>query len=91
MIESAHDNVIREHYLNNFSYLFKAVPSIPIGLLIDPLLKAMQRLSLNFSTFDFDFFRVLTGHPKFSLPMALTMLDLLAKLFFSDPINSGCV
>lgn len=42
MIESSDNLLLREHYLSNFSALFKAVPSIPIGLIIDPLIKQMQ-------------------------------------------------
>jgi hypothetical protein len=66
MIESYNDKLIREHYLNNFTFLFQTVPSIPISLLIDPLLKQMLH-SVTFTTFDFDFFRTLVVHPKFTL------------------------
>jgi hypothetical protein len=88
MIESFNDKLIREHYINNFSYLFQTVPSIPIGLLVDPLLKQLMNFA-SLTTFDFDFLRVLTMHPKFNQQMAQTLLDLMAKLFFSDPISSG--
>lgn len=61
MIESCHEPNLREHYLNNFSSLFKTIPTVPIGLLIDPLLKQMQseKKPFDFYTFDFEFFKAL--------------------------------
>ena len=61
MIESSDNLLLREHYLSNFSALFKAVPSIPIGLIIDPLIKQMQDgRKFQFKTFDLEFFQILS-------------------------------
>lgn len=67
MIESFNGNLIREHYFKNFSYLFQTVPSIPIGLLVEPLMKTVMHTLVTFTTFDYDFFQVLAYHPKFTL------------------------
>jgi hypothetical protein len=39
LIENPSDIQIREHYFSNFSYLFDSQQSIPLSLLIDPLIK----------------------------------------------------
>jgi hypothetical protein len=67
MIECFNGNLIREHYFKNFSYLFQTVPSIPIGLLVEPLMKTVMHTLVTFTTFDYDFFQVLAYHPKFTL------------------------
>lgn len=73
MVESCHDPTLREHYLSNFTSLFRTVPSIPISLLIEPLLKQMQseKVPFSFNIFDFDFIKNLSSHPKFNLNMAI--------------------
>jgi hypothetical protein len=83
MVESCHDQTLREHYLSNFTYLFEKVPSIPISLLVDPMLKQMQSTThkFEFNIFDFDFLKNLSKHPKFNLNMALVVSDLLTKMF----------
>lgn len=57
-IESSMELPLREHYLYNFSSLFSKVPTIPIGLLVEPLIKQMQseKAPFQYCTFDFDFF-----------------------------------
>ena len=39
LIENPSDTTVREFYFNNFRHIFKKNPTIPIGLLIEPLLK----------------------------------------------------
>ena len=40
LIESPQDQTIRELYLTNFQYLYENMKSIPVGLLVDPFIKA---------------------------------------------------
>jgi|TARA_B110000285_G_C15100268_1_gene604581 hypothetical protein len=42
LVESPVDQTVRELFLTNFQYLFSEVKQIPIGLLIDPLVKSNQ-------------------------------------------------
>ena len=42
LVESPQDQTIRELYLTNFQYLYENQKSIPVGLLIEPLIKANQ-------------------------------------------------
>jgi hypothetical protein len=61
MAESQSNVGLREHYLCNFRDLFKRVPTIPIGLLIDPLSKLMNDSGrFKYKTFDFEFFQAIT-------------------------------
>lgn len=73
MVESSHEAEIREHYLLNFAQLFKAIPSIPISLLIEPLIKQMlsDKQPFEFKTGDFELFKVLSQHSKLSMTSAL--------------------
>ena len=41
-IEYHHDLSIRELMLSNFSFLFKVVLSIPVGIMIEPYVKQIQ-------------------------------------------------
>ena len=39
LVESPSDSTIRDLYFTNFMALFEANPTIPIGLIIEPLIK----------------------------------------------------
>ena len=70
LVENPADSNIRYLYLTNFTTLFEANPTIPIGLLIDPLIKQIQVLegvTFFFKIFDFEFFKFLASHPKLQL------------------------
>lgn len=57
LVESPQDQTIRELYLTNFQYLYENMKSIPVGLLIEPFVKANQASdAFVFQTFDYDFF-----------------------------------
>ena len=42
IVENPEDQTVRELYLANFQSLFEQVKSIPVGLFIDPFVKANQ-------------------------------------------------
>lgn len=93
MIESSRELSVREHYFSNFSLLFKSVPSVPIGLLIEPLIKLMSndKPTFPFNTCDFSFFQVLSEHPKLNINAAIMIADLLAKVYLNQPIFGSCI
>ena len=67
LVENPNDPTIREMYLTNFKELFINNKKIPVGLLVEPLLRQINQLlsvSFQFKNFDFDFFRFVTNHPK---------------------------
>lgn len=74
----------------NFSLIFKKNPTIPIGILIDPLVKQIQigdSDKSEFNIFDFQFFYLLTSHPKLISKNALQLLDILAQVLLNDVMN----
>ena len=65
LVENPSDLTVRELYLKNFQDLFKIQPSIPIALLMEPLLKQIQTqigITYHLKTFDFDFFAFIAAH-----------------------------
>jgi hypothetical protein len=68
LVESPQDQTVRELFLTNFQYLFESVKSIPVGLLVDPLVKSNQvQDTYAFQTFDYDFFTFLSQHPRLNI------------------------
>jgi len=66
-------------------HLFGAIRTIPIALLVDPIVRIhMPTLAFEFLTFDFDFFMFVSQHPKLTIDSALLTLDLLAKIHLSS-------
>jgi hypothetical protein len=90
LVESPQEQTAREVLLTNFAYLFENVKSIPIGLLVDPYIKANQiQDNFLFQTFDFDFFTFVSKHPKLSIKNAIQVLDLLARIYLNDVCNAS--
>lgn len=96
LIENPSDIQIREHYYGNFSYLFEHQQSIPLSLLMEPLLKQIalsENVTYFFKVFDFDFFLSLARHPKLTPVNATGLADLLGKVYLNDPVQAqaACV
>lgn len=93
MIESSRELSVREHYFNNFSLLFRSVPSVPIGLLIEPLIKLMSndKPSFPFNICDFSFLHVLSEHPRLNINAAIMIAELIAKIYLNQPIFGSCI
>lgn len=58
MIENIEDDVIREFMIIGFNEIFQNHQSIPVGILIDPILIILQKGDnpYQFNVFDFEFF-----------------------------------
>lgn len=92
LVESPQDQTIRELYLTNFQYLYENMKSIPVGLLVEPFVKANQASdAFVFQTFDYDFFAFTAQHPKLTAAHAVQMLDLLARQYLNDVCNASAV
>jgi len=80
---------IREFILQNFRMLFISQPNIPVGILIDPLVRQIQ-LSENstyfYNTSDFEFFNTIAENPKLNVKNSIQLLDVLAKIILSEPL-----
>ena len=87
LIENPNDPTIREMYFANFKDLYQSNPSIPVGLLADPLVKQIQTslgVSFQLKIFDFDFFIYIIDHPKLQLPLGLEIFDLFTNVALKD-------
>lgn len=87
LIENPNDPTIRGLYLSNFRCLFENNKSIPVQLLMEPLIKQIQAsLGVNYQlkVFDFDFFNFIIGHPKFGPNTSLLLFDLFARITLNE-------
>jgi len=85
LVENYSNPPLREFILANFSILLKHNSNIPIGILLDPLLKQMQVSDLEeINIVDFDFCLTIAKHPKLNVKNAIQGLDLLGKLYLSS-------
>ena len=79
-------------FLINFQSLFESVKAIPISLLLEPFVRLNQVNDLfAFVTFDYDFLSFCAQHPKLSVPIAISMLDLFARQYLNDMCNASAV
>lgn len=86
LIENPNDFNLREHYLQNFTYLFENQTSIPLSLLLEPYVKQMtiSEGTFVFKVFDFDFFTVVAKHPKLTAASAVALAELLGRLYLNE-------
>ena len=86
LVENYPVESMREFMLTNFILTFKKNPAIPIGILLDPLLKQMQVSDINtVNVSDFDFFMMIAKHSRLNIKNAIQVLDLLGKFYLSSP------
>jgi len=73
--------------MKNMVYILEKQPTIPIGILIEPLvtqLHASQGVTYFPNIFDFEFLTQLARHGKLQLKHGVLLLDLLAKIYIND-------
>ena len=89
LIENYHDERIREFMYINFTRVLDEDLSIPLSILIEPLIKqALILKHLTHQVFDFDFYISLGRHAKLSLKDAILIADICCKAISSDSIFS---
>lgn len=87
IVEHHSDLLIRELYYANFTCLFTRQQTIPIALLVEPLLKQIKTqlgISYLIKTSDYKFFHFIASHTKLSVDIASSLMDLLGGLCLSD-------
>jgi len=90
IIESPEEQTVREMYLLNFTQLFSIHQSVPIKMLLEPLIKANQvQDTFFFCTFDYDFLTFVAKHPRLKVENSIQMLDLLARHYLNDVCNAS--
>lgn len=73
--------------MKNITFIIQKQPTIPIGTLIEPLVKQLHTahsITYNPNVFDFEFFTALARHGKLELKHGILLLDLLAKAYIND-------
>lgn len=85
LVENYRDSLIREFILHNFKTLFESMQNIPIGILLEPLIKQFQiTQDLECNTVDFEFFISISKHPRLTLKHAVQAMDILGKIYMSQ-------
>ena len=73
--------------MKNITNIIEKQPTIPIGTLIEPLIKqlhATQGITYIPNLFDFEFFVALARHGKLQLKDGILIMDLWAKIYLND-------
>lgn len=87
IIENFNDPQIREYLFHNFKALFQSSDNIPIGIVIEPLVKQLQVSDVSSQTlnlFDLEFLTSAAENPKLSLKHGIQLLDILAKIYLNN-------
>ena len=87
VIENYSNLNMREFLLRNFKLLYENNPTIPVGILLEPLLKQMQgdeTTALYVNVFDFEFFGSVVKHPKFTEAQALQIFYIMADVYLNN-------
>jgi hypothetical protein len=93
LIENHEDTTTREYLMKNIGQIIADIPAIPVGLIVDPLIKLLQDSegeTYIYNTIDFDFFVSLAKHPKLKPRTALPMIDHFAKIYLNDLSYATC-
>ena len=75
--------------MSNLIKVFRMYPSIPVAFVVEPIVKQLQlqeEEAYRYGASDFDFFLNIASHPKLSVPHALHLIDIMAKLYLTDMI-----
>ena len=85
LLENYENSVEREFILQNFIITFNNISTIPVGILLEPLVKQLQvSSSIQINTIDFDFFMCVARHPRLSVRNAVQTLDILGKIYINE-------
>ncbi|CAD8109737.1 unnamed protein product [Paramecium sonneborni] len=84
LIENYNEIDVREFMLNNFMYLIQKYSSIPIDILIEPLIKQVMLNDALVNLTDMTLFKFISKHPKMKIRLAILLLDLLAKIYLNS-------
>ena len=98
LIENHSNEIVREFLVTNLSTALEPIPdmqlnpdgsdnkmmSIPVGVLIDPLVK--QASTHGYNNHDFELFGCLARHARLTVDQCLPLADLLGKIALNDPL-----
>jgi len=87
LIENYEDMILREFFLKNFETILQEFPEIPIGILLDPLVRQIQvneEKIFDLNIFDVDFLDKCSKHPKMNEKLGIILLDCLVKIYLQN-------
>ncbi|CAD8162425.1 unnamed protein product [Paramecium octaurelia] len=86
LIENFDQKEVREFLVANFLMLIKKYSTIPIDILIIPMVKQLQieQNEIQINIVDFQLLKSVCTHPKIDVNVAILMLDMLSKLYLSS-------
>jgi Ca2+-binding EF-hand superfamily protein len=85
LIESKSDSKsLREFMMANMCQSMSTLRQIPVGILIEPLVK--QCSITGYTEDDLQLLEITALHPRLSVKHALIMLDLVGKIVLNDPV-----
>ena len=83
-------------FYHNFLEIFEEDENIPVGILMEPLIKtinARKGMSFFFQSFDFEFFNAISKHPRLQLKSIILLLNFLMDTYTEDivfaPLAAG--
>ena len=83
-VEFHEDVAIRDFILSNFTYCFRKILSIPVGIFVEPYIRQISLSIGKTYSFNFNDIRIIEAiayHPRFNVKEAIYMLDLLGKIY----------
>lgn len=89
LVENYYEDTTRQYVMTNFMQFFESSETIPVGILLEPLMKQFiesEGSTYNYNTFDFEFFISVVKHPKLKQNDAVTLMDILAKIYLNDNV-----
>jgi hypothetical protein len=87
LVENHSDSTTREYIMQNFEQILETQPTIPIGILVEPLVNQLQiseGVTYIYNSIDFQFFVCIAKHPKLQVHQAMPLIDILAKIYLND-------
>lgn len=98
MFENYNNISLRNVITTNFRQILNSIDSIPIGVVIDPLVKQLnvnENTNYNINMPDLEFLDSLAKHPKLGLKNSIQLLDVFAKIYLNNiifaPIAGKCL
>ena len=87
LIENHSNELLRAHIMSNFQFTFERITTIPVGILVDPLVRQIymsEGITFKFNVFDFEFFSTLAKHPRLNIKNGIQIADLMAKAYLNE-------
>ncbi|CAG9318804.1 unnamed protein product [Blepharisma stoltei] len=84
LVENYMNQDLKEFIFINFALLFEEDQTIPLCILLDPLIKQLQHTDGFYNISDFEFFISLSKHPGLELDQGLALTEFLGKVYYND-------